>query len=184
MLAQLADALVWPLLLLRPDGTLLHANLAARQLLLRGRPLQLSPERRVLPTLTQQRPEFAAALAIAAASGGRRLLRWPGTGLGYSATLAALGADAGGQVSLLLALAPAEGRAADAQAYAHLHGLSPAETRVLQRLALGDNSTRAAAALGVMPATVRSQIVALRRKTGHSSVNQLVQALAGMPPLA
>jgi DNA-binding CsgD family transcriptional regulator len=35
----------------------------------------------------------------------------------------------------------------------------------------------------VTPATVRSQTMSLRRKTGHASVAELLRALAAMPPL-
>ena len=41
-----------------------------------------------------------------------------------------------------------------------------------------------AAALGTQPATVRSQLASLRRKTGHGSVAALLRALAAMPPVA
>jgi DNA-binding CsgD family transcriptional regulator len=53
----------------------------------------------------------------------------------------------------------------------------------MRRLALGESSSRAAQALGVKPATVRTQVVSIRRKTGHGSVFELLQALSAMPPV-
>jgi DNA-binding CsgD family transcriptional regulator len=183
VLAQVADALAWPLLLLQSDGAVLHANAAAWRALHLGRPLRLSAQRRVEPAQPRLRADFTAALADAAA-GRHRVLHWAAEGPPCNASLTALAADDGGRVPVLVALSLAETRAAGARAYAALHGLSGAETRVLERLALGESSGRAAAALGVTAATVRGQIVALRRKTGHASVGALVQTLAALPPLA
>jgi DNA-binding CsgD family transcriptional regulator len=179
LLAQVADALVWPLLLLQRDGGLLHANHAARQMLRRGQPLRLSARQQVQATPAGQQAHFAAALEAAFEAGPQQLLQWPG----FTATLTRLPPDGPHEAPVLLALATPDGRASDARAFAAMHRLSEAETRVLQRLALGESSSRAAVALGVTPATVRSQTMSLRRKTGHASVAELLRALAAMPPL-
>ena len=188
-LTLVADALAWPLLLLQADGRLLLANLAARLLLRQGAPLRLSTRRRVAPGDPLRCAEFQQALHDAARGQGPRLLRWPGPANGghTSAMLSRLAGDAHampGGPTLLLALSMAGGRRTDLLAFAALHRLSPAETRVLQRLALGEGSTRVAQALGVGASTVRSQTLSLRRKTGHASVAKLLQTLAGLPPLA
>ncbi len=183
VLAQVADALAWPLLLVQADGILLHANAAARRTLRQGRLLRLSADRRVEPGPSDRRAEFAAVLA-AAPTATQRVLRWADGDLPCSASIAALASDGAGRVPVLVALSVAGTGAASARAFAALHGLSGAETRVLERLALGDNSRRAAAALGVTAATVRSHAVALRRKTGHATVAALLQTLASLPPLA
>ncbi len=186
-LAQMADVLMWPLLVLRTDGTLLHANRAARRLLNARRLLTLRPDRRLglLPEALQ--PAFDAAL-VSAAQGLTAVLNWPpsdGT-LSSVGSLSPLGdhrSTPPGSAALLLALAAPEHPDAQVQAYARLHRLSPAETRVLQRLALGDSGTEAAQALGVSASTVRSQVISLRRKTGQASVIKLLRALARMPPV-
>jgi DNA-binding CsgD family transcriptional regulator len=183
VLAQVADALAWPLLLVQADGILLHANAAARCTLRQGSLLRLSADRRVEPGPSGRRAEFAAVLAAAPAA-AQRVLQWVDGDPPCTASIAALAADGAGRVPVLVALSVAGTGAASARAYASLHGLSGAETRVLERLALGDNSRRAAAALGVTPATVRSHVVALRRKTGHATVAALLQTLAALPPLA
>jgi DNA-binding CsgD family transcriptional regulator len=187
VLAQAADALAWPLLVLQDQGHLIHANLAARQMLRLGEVLRLGDHQQVQPALPRQRLAFNRALG-AALAGERTVLHWPSSGGGAHAltlTLVPLGCEQAGSGPgrlVLLALA-ASGRSGDVQAYAALHRLSRAETRVLQRLMAGDNSTTAAAALGSAPATVRSQIIALRRKTGHASIGALIQSVARLPPL-
>ncbi|MBL8314457.1 MAG: hypothetical protein JNK55_11995, partial [Rubrivivax sp.] len=46
-LLQVADALVWPLLVLHADGGLMHANAAALQVLATHGQLQLGPQQRL-----------------------------------------------------------------------------------------------------------------------------------------
>jgi DNA-binding CsgD family transcriptional regulator len=187
VLAQMADALMWPLFVLRADGSLLHANRAARRLLAAQRLLTLLPDRRLGLLPPGRQAEWQAALA-AAGQGQTVVLTWPAAGdsLGAAGSLGPLGDPRGmapGAGELLLALSASEQADGQVQAYARLHRLSPAETRVLQRLAVGDTSGEAAQALGVSAATVRSQIISLRRRTGHASVTQLLRGLASMPPV-
>jgi DNA-binding CsgD family transcriptional regulator len=187
VLALASDALAWPLLLLRRDGSLVHANLAAREMLAERRLLTLQAKGRVQPADGTRRGEFQAALAAALqapADGPAPLLHWATPGGRIAVSVTALRGPAEDHPVLLLALSPEQGRLADLHAYAALHGLSEAETRVLLHLARGDSSAKAAAALGVSAATVRSQTVSLRRKTGHASVAELMRTLAALPPLA
>ena len=183
-LALVADALDWPLLLLRLDGTLMHANVAAHRLLRRRQPLQLTAQGRVEPADAGLRADFDIALNAAVAGAAPQLMQWLDAKGRYSVDLSSLAAPGQGHSALLLALSPEDGRSADLRAFAAMHRLSQAETRVLERLARGESSARAARALGVTPATVRSQAVSLRRKTGHASVVKLLQALASLPLLA
>lgn len=182
-LQAMIDLLAWPLMLLRRDATLLHANLAAQRLLDLGTPLRRAPEGRVVASEAGRRAAFETALDITVAGGPPQMLHWSGAGGYRSATLSSLAVPGALPATLLLAVSAEAGHGADLQAYADLHGLTAAETRVLTRLALGENSHRTAAALGVTPATVRSHIAALRRKTGHDSVTTLLRTLAGFPPL-
>jgi DNA-binding CsgD family transcriptional regulator len=184
VLSQMADALPWPMLVLHPDGWLVHANRAARQLLADSRTLTLMQGRRLMASPARLQDKLDEAVAAAVNQGTRSLLQFPGPGSGYMATICRLSADAPGQpVHVLLALAGEDSRVADTRHFAELHGLSPAETRVLVCLARGNSSTHVATELGVTASTVRSQILSLRRKTGHASVTQLLRALNRMPPL-
>lgn len=172
VLVAMADALAWPLLLLRADAQLLHANRAARQVLARGAPLRLQAGGRVTTAAPAQGAAFAAALT-AAAAGQRPLLLGPGCSL----ALASLSDTPGARGPVLVALAPADtAQPADLRGFASAHGLSPAETRVLARMAQGERPGDAARALGISAATARSQLAAIRHKTGHASVAALVAA--------
>jgi DNA-binding CsgD family transcriptional regulator len=183
VLAQVADALAWPLFLVRPDGLLLHANLAGRELLRKGRALHLAPDHRVQPIAVRRRQAMSEALRAASVEQQRVVLLGPEGPTGFSATVTPLPSPEGSPGPLLLALAPADAPGGDADEFSAMHGLSAAESRVMRRLALGESSSRAAQALGVKPATVRTQVVSIRRKTGHGSVFELLQALSAMPPV-
>lgn len=179
-LVHAADHLAAALMVLRSDGTLLHANAAARALLQDGRAWQLDAAQRLQATAPRAHGAFEASLAEARAAGtqGRLALAEPA-----GAHLRVLLAAERGPRCLLLSLPPAPGQAADLPSYAAAHGLSPTETRVLQRLALGESSARAARALGLQATTVRTHVLALRRKTGLPSLAALVQALGRLPPV-
>ena len=97
----------------------------------------------------------------------------------------------------MLTLAPEAGLGADLTAYAAAHGLSVTETRVLQRLAQGESSARAATALGLRATTarhhcapplrattVRTHAASLRRKTGYARLDELVHALVRLAPIS
>ncbi len=183
-LALMADALAWPLLLLRRDGTLLHGNAAARRLLQRRRPLALSARGVVAPTESARRVEFEAAVAAVASGGPPQWLPWTDRNQRMSVCISALVEPGRANAVVLLALSPVDSDTADLRAYAALHGLSEAETRVLLRLACGESSVQAARELGVSAATVRTQTANLRHKTGHTSVAALLRTLASLPPLA
>ncbi|RVU49236.1 helix-turn-helix transcriptional regulator [Rubrivivax rivuli] len=180
-LAEAADALAAALLVLQADGTLLHANAAARVLLQDGRDWQLDAEQRVRPVGGAADEAFDTALsAVRAAPAALRVpLAHPA-----GARLCRLPGPEDGACTLLLSLPPAPGHANDLPSYASAHALSPTETRVLQRLALGEGSAQAAAALGLRATTVRTHVLALRRKTRHASLAALVQTLGRLPPVA
>lgn len=185
--AQIADVLMWPLLVLRADGTLLHANRGAHRLLSTRRLLTLRPDRRLGLLPEHWQAEFDAALANAA-QGLTVVLNWPASAstrgnVGNLSPLIDRRNQPPGGADLLLALSATEQPNAQVQACARVHRLSPAETRVLQRLALGDSGGEAALALGVSAATVRSQVISLRRKSGQASVVQVLRTLARMPPV-
>lgn len=69
------------------------------------------------------------------------------------------------------------------QWFAQCHGLTPAETRVLERLCAGELPRDIARAQGVGLATVRTQIGSIRVKTGAASIRELVQQVAVLPPM-
>jgi DNA-binding CsgD family transcriptional regulator len=64
------------------------------------------------------------------------------------------------------------------------HGLTPAEASVLDALCDGMKPAQIASAGKVAICTVRSQISAVRNKTGARSVGHLLRIVSGLPPVA
>ena len=106
VLAQLLDALPWPVLALRADATLLHANQAARGVLRRGQLLQLGAAGEVGVARASQRQAFDAALAAASRDGQSCVLRWPATPSAPAclARVAPLAGAPGAPAAVMLAL--------------------------------------------------------------------------------
>ena len=180
-LLRLADALPWPLLLLDQAGTLRHANRAAWQCMDEGQPVRLAARQRVQPAAATRREEFDAALR-AAAAGQSCALWWPGPLCTIKARLHPLPQAAAGAPLLLLVLSPAADSGPDLSAYADARHLSPPEQRVLQGLAAGHTAARQAQELGLTLNAVRRHTAALRRKTGHASVAELLMTIGRLPP--
>lgn len=67
--------------------------------------------------------------------------------------------------------------------YARSQNLSPSEEAVMIALCRGLTIPEIAQTNGVAQSTVRSQIKALREKTGSSSIRQLLQRLNSLPPM-
>lgn len=176
-LEQIGDALPWPLLVLRDDGTLLHANQAARQALARGTPLMLDDAHRVIATDAAQRPALATAL-----SASRQALLTVAAPQGGDCAVIVKPLRAA-PLLRLVALGLPGARADELQGFAQLHQLSALQTQLLDRLVHGDNCTAAARALGLSDAAARTQIAALRHRTGHASMTALLRELTTMPPL-
>ena len=68
--------------------------------------------------------------------------------------------------------------------FARLHGLTPAEESVLLGLCRGHKPTDIATTNGVAISTIRTHVNALRFKTGASSIREITQQVAMLPPLA
>lgn len=200
LLARAADALALPMLLLAADGRLLHANAAGHRWLaaatwlrldgagyVRAAPEPSASSASSARTYSRVQPlNQALTQALTAASAGTpQWLRAPDQVMpGASLTLVRLPAGRDGDAVTLLLTVSDPGLAPDLSAFAQLHGLTPAETRVLVLLCQGRTQAEAAAALGVSLATLRSHAAALRRKTGHARLTTLLQAVARLPPLA
>jgi DNA-binding CsgD family transcriptional regulator len=69
------------------------------------------------------------------------------------------------------------------QWFARGHGLTPAETRVLELLCDGLDPRDIATLNDVAMATVRTQVNSIRDKTGAASIRALLQRLAMLPPM-
>ncbi len=181
---RVADALAWPMLLLRRDARLLHANAAALRLLRAARLLAVDAHDVVSPPDGRRRSSFSRALADASL-GQRRVLHWHDRHDGTMVAVTPLQDDEGEPATrpLLVLLAGGGVVQVDAGPFALAHGLSMAETRVLQCVAQGEGAVGTATRLGVGVATVRTQLAAIRRKTGLADMASLRGALAQVAPL-
>jgi DNA-binding CsgD family transcriptional regulator len=181
--ARMLDEIDYGMLLVADDGTVLHANHVARAELDHDHPLQLlGGELRV-----RQPPDVAPLHEALRAARELRLRRLLGLGQGAQRVsvavvpLAATGAEAG--MTLLVFGKRRVCEALSTHWFAREHGLTPAEARVLTALCEGRTPLQIAAAQGVAISTVRSQIGALRAKTGAGDLRSLVRQVAVLPPL-
>jgi DNA-binding CsgD family transcriptional regulator len=178
------DELDYGLLLLGGDARVLRANHAARTELAGEHPLCMADGR-----IGARDPAAAPLLADAIAGAARRGLR----------RLLVLDDEAGRvNVSVVPLPAPADERrravllvlgkrrvceTLSVQWFARSHGLTLAETQVLEALCGGDGPAQIASRHGVALSTVRTQIGSVRAKTGAASIRALVGQVAVLPPL-
>jgi DNA-binding CsgD family transcriptional regulator/PAS domain-containing protein len=177
------SAAVW---LADGGGRVLHHNAAADAMLRRGGPLRVIQGR-----LTARDAAEDAALrrALAEATVGSfgmadapqaTLPIGDGTnGQGLAVTLLPLpqGVPQGATVAIF-AQHPVAAPATPLDAFAALHGLTPAETRSLNEILLGRSVPEAARALGVGEATTRTHLKRIFEKTGTSRQVELVRLAA------
>jgi DNA-binding CsgD family transcriptional regulator len=163
----------------------LHANYVAREELDGAHPLQI-----VGHELRSRSPHDAASLAgvlsDAAEKGLRRMLA-----LGQGAQRMCLAViPLGGQRSaawkgptLMLFGRRRVCMNLSAHSFARAHGLTPAESAVLDALCAGEPPAAIACRQEVAISTVRTQISSIRSKTGATSIRHLLQQVATLPPL-
>ncbi|MBL0728985.1 helix-turn-helix transcriptional regulator [Piscinibacter sp. HJYY11] len=182
-LARMLDEMDHGMLLLAPDGTLHHANQPARLELARHDTLQLFGSR-VQAARREQQGSLLGALADAG-HGRRRLLM---LGQGAMLPVAAVPLNEGSResdVMVLLLLGKRQNCAGlTVDFYAHTHGLTVAEARVLQALCGGLRPKEVARQFDVAVSTVRTQISSIRHKTQTASIRDLVERVSTLPPIA
>jgi DNA-binding CsgD family transcriptional regulator len=172
------------MLLVAAGGRVLHANRLATQAVADNHPLSISQGR-----LQARNPaddlRLAAALQAAMQRGLRQLLNM-GQGA-HSITVAVLPIDDEGGGAALVSLEQPRRtqRTLDlaVQCYARQHGLTGAETAVLEALMDGQTPNDVARSKQVAVSTVRTQIGQLRLKTGSRSIRQLLDRVGGLPPM-
>ena len=183
-LLRLLDEIDYGLLVVNARGLVQHANHLARHELGSGRLLFWAPDGTVACTsggLTAQLID-----AIASGLRGRRRLLYLKSGehtLPVAVVpLAHALEDPSGSVLLLLARQRAGDNLA-LQMFAREHSLTPTEESVLRALCDGREVDEIARQHGVAESTVRTQVRALRDKTGASGIRHLVQSVMALPPV-
>jgi DNA-binding CsgD family transcriptional regulator len=178
------DEIDYGVLLLDGDAQVLHLNHAARCELDAQHPLQLLGR--------QLRARDAAdvvrlhdALQAAMQRGLRRLLMLGHDGHRVAVAVVPLHKGAAdGPCATQLSLGKRQMCGGlGVQWFARNHGLTLAETRVLEALSQGLQPSDIAARHGVGISTIRSQIGSIRAKTRSDSIGALVRQVAVLPPL-
>ena len=189
--AEVARSTLWLLpaldevdygMLVLHERRVLHLNHAARRELDSSHALQL-----LGGELRAQWPEDVAPLhgALGAAERGLRSMLKLGDGARrVSVAVVPLWLSAGAAPAALLLLGKSRVcQPLSLQWFARSHGLTHAETRVLEELCEGREPKEVADRFGVGLATVRTQIGSIRAKTGAGGIRDLVQQLAVLPPM-
>jgi DNA-binding CsgD family transcriptional regulator len=186
-LTRMLDEIDYGMLLVTGDGQVLYLNHTARLELDSDHPLQM-----VGQSLRAQRPQDVAPLydALASAQRGLRRLLTLGEGANRSSVSVVPLPPGQGQrlddhaPATLLVLGKREVCASlSVQGYARSMNLTPAETRVLERLCAGVRPTTIALEQAVAVSTIRTQIGSIRAKTGAGSISELVRQVAVLPPV-
>ncbi len=178
LLARALDEVDYGILLLDADSAVLHLNHRARRWLGDGQLLQLQGQQ-----LRACDPCEAALLCDAVQSAARHgLRRFLPLGRGALRQVAALVPIEPGVAAMVLGKS---GVCEDLslQCFARSHALTPAETRVLAALGKGTKPNGIALEQGVKLSTVRTQIGAIRDKTGADSITELLRFVAALPPM-
>lgn len=178
LLAAALDEVDVGLALVDPDARALHLNHRAQECLADGTVLTLRDGRIAAPH-GEDALAVARALREAAERGLRRLIH---IGRGDARRSAAVVPVQPGVAALML------GRShlcedLSLQGFARAHALSDAEARVLAALGRGDAPAQIARTHGVALSTVRTQIGAIRGKTGAASIRELLRMVAALPPI-
>lgn len=194
LLAQMLDEVDYGMLLLADDARVIHINKAARRDLDDKHPLQLQSGRL---DARQAHEQLVLAQALAAAERGLRRLLSLGAGqarvslavvplphaAGLGQTPAARAAPAAKHAVLLVLGRRRMCEELTIDWYARSHALTHAETAVVKGLCADLSPQQVADLQGVGLATVRSQIAAVRVKTGMGSIKAIVRQVALLPPL-
>lgn len=169
-------------MVLLTDGCrVLHANRLARLALGTGHALHID-NGRLRAATAQDTSALHDALDAAMHRGLRRLLQL-GHG-GSRLTVAVLPLDARGDGAALISLPHVRGQSdLSVHSYALQHGLTTAETAVLEALLAGSRPGDIARAKGVQLSTVRTQIGQLRQKCGAHSIRELLDHVGALPPM-
>lgn len=181
-LAAMLDEIDYGMLLLVDESQVVHANHVARAELDSDHPLQLlGSELRLRCGADVAR--LRAALADAAGRGLRRLLTLGEAGAAVTVAVVPLRGGDGRPATLLVFGKRQVCEHLSAQGYARCHGLTAAESRVLELLCDGETPAAIARRQRVAMSTVRTQIGAIRAKTGAASIREVVRQVAVLPPL-
>lgn len=183
LVAMLLDELDYGVVLLREGAQVVHLNHAARAWLLGGHGLDIVDG--VLRARCQADTRAITEALAASARGLRRLVTLGAESERVAVALIPISHPSAGGV-VLSALVFGRSRLCErisVQWFARVHGLTPAESTVLELLSDGLDPRDIARANAVGMATVRTQIKDIRDKTSTASIRSLLHQVAMLPPM-
>ena len=189
-LSDVADRSVTAVLLLERDGRVQFANKAARAMAAAADAFRLRGDQF---EILDRNDDAAFQRLVAGATGALQgfdaprggVMRLPRSGKGsYTATVAPVkhGVSWVGHepMALVLVADPDVTPIPPREMLAQLFGFTAAETRVAERLLMGDSPEQAAAFLDVKTSTVRWHLASMYRKTGTNRQAELVRLLLSL----
>ncbi|WP_280153314.1 helix-turn-helix transcriptional regulator [Piscinibacter sp. XHJ-5] len=182
LLTRMLDEIDYGMLVVDSTGSLRYANQLGLREITSGGHLQLA-DGRVSAANAQEHSQLMAAL-FDGQRGRRRLFSLGRNGSSVSVAVVPLPADDGSDSLVLLVFGKC--RASETLSidfFAHSHGLTAAEQVVLKGLCAGLRPKELARQLGVAISTVRSHICNIRTKTQATSIRDLVNRIAVLPPI-
>jgi DNA-binding CsgD family transcriptional regulator len=181
-LAMALDELDYGVILLDARWSVVHTNFRARSELDTTHPLAIDSGRLSARDARDQDALWSALHAAQHRS--LRRLMWVGQGAGrVSVAIVALATPQNGMATMVTLGKRRLCETLSVQSFAQSHGLTAAEGRVLAGLCEGVTPNDLARLHGVALSTVRTQISCIRGKTGSMSIDDLVRAVAKLPPL-
>lgn len=183
-LGPVLDLLDHGLVLLAADGQVQQLNQAARQALADGHALQLQGQQ-LVAAASADASAWRDALHQAAQRGLRKWLTL-GTGAQRCSLAVVPLPLAEGTTTHGVAVLMARRQVCQqltVESFARAHGLTLAETTVVKGLCADLTPQQIATQQGVGLATVRTQIGAVRMKTGVGSIGALIRQVSLLPPL-
>lgn len=179
---RVLEEIDYGLIVVGADGQLQHANHLGRHELARGRFLRMAVNQ-VAGGSAPQTVEVLRAIGSAAQGRRQMLMLRSGNDTLPVACVPLQGGHAEQGTVLLMLGRQADTRNLNLTFFSRTHGLTPTEEAVLKALCEGLDVQDIASAHGVSVCTVRTQVRALRLKTGAGSIRLLVQRVAALPPL-
>lgn len=184
MLTTLLDQFDYGVFILQRDSLgVVHVNRAGYRELRNGQRVELV-DQRLQPCCPADAMPMNIALA-GAQRGLRKLLTMGPDGQRLALALIPIDAPLPGMPALIAAVFGRQRicEQMSAQWFARVHGLTPSESNVLDQLCEGLDPRDIATANEVAMSTVRTQVNAIREKTGAASIRALLQRLAMLPPM-
>lgn len=184
-LKPVLDELDYGIVLLLDRSPACVNRVARQQLAEPGCPLRWS-DGRLCPLRADDEARWAAALDAGDAGGRRQILTLRGEGHELPLAIVPIdGQEGGGSRRALLVLMAKRDLCSQLSTdwFCRVHGLTPAESKVLADLIAGHLPRAIAQRNGVALSTVRTQIANLRDKTATRGIRELLLAAATLPPV-